>query len=1006
MWVKLTAEQKADIINQYKSWDKEGALATAKSINSGTTLNSMSTSVATNNSRNSQVWTGSVAPMNTPTTTTKQNTTKQEQNMTPITEMVGGMSTPNWPTKWTLPTTKSSNQYDMVWGMSTVNWPTKWTLPTSTTGYMSTVNWTAKWYTTSDLNAIANQWNGLSYEQQQAKLKQYPTLKNYLATKWITEKKPQSTPVAKTSSPAQTKPEWDYQDNSQARMDEIADNLDKYRQTNPYLFDDYSMFYNFFIDWKWRSQDQINFLNDYFNRIQDTNKYNNLTPWEVGNWLVNGTIPDSYLSDIQNIDPERAAAIKDEKKKAEDVIKNNSFLESAMKEVWYEDTDFWTWNKKEMLYRDEDNDWIDDRNYHAPTEEERAKVDRNFEIEAELLDIDNTIKRTYDDYREKYPWATKAELMAMAQDTNNDLLKKKDDLLVEQTKLQWTIKYLQAERQEMDKAGQLTIQNIQDDYGIYLKSPEGLKAQYAATNVTLEQADNGSDTDKQLALDRVLSDYYAKYGDIIQRPMSQVINDVMEYAKEKWISLSQALQENFVKPLQSKPEYAQLSKLTSSPDVVRIGTDANGNPIYWTYNSTTWKFEAIDLSGYGIGGNYGGNYWGNYGGGYYPTWWEGVTPWGVKYTTVSEEGKINWLSDFLWDLSVWDYGGECWAFVNDYLQSIWAWRIYDNDLSTKLKSINSDTPEIWSVAVFDYSNAPANSSISDKARKHGHVWVVVWYNADAGTVTIVESNKDWDKLISAPREIPLSNLYLKWYFNPSQWYTESGKAVNNFGGKFANDSDWNSNGYFNSLVPYFKTAVNKWKIDLTDAKYKDVLADYWITSKEFNEMATNYANTELKSGWWQQAANALEIATKLYNLIWDNSNVPWRTVLQALRWTNNSKAKDEYNSLMKRLSLKELFAAKELWATFGAMSDSEWNLLENAATDLNWYSGNFTENLEYLIESLYDAALDWKWTLPRNFAGSSAEQMLKTRKAEWSWIGGSKFQNNWQTNDIYSDLYD
>ncbi|MBO7692081.1 MAG: hypothetical protein J6T10_05525 [Methanobrevibacter sp.] len=85
----------------------------------------------------------------------------------------------------------------------------------------------------------------------------------------------------------------------------------------------------------------------------------------------------------------------------------------------------------------------------------------------------------------------------------------------------------------MDKAGQLTIQNIQDDYGIYLKSPEGLKAQYAATNVTLEQADNGSDTDKQLALDRVLSDYYAKYGDIIQRPMSQVINDVMEYAKEK-----------------------------------------------------------------------------------------------------------------------------------------------------------------------------------------------------------------------------------------------------------------------------------------------------------------------------------------------------------------------------------------------------------------------------------------------------------------------------------------
>jgi TRAP-type C4-dicarboxylate transport system substrate-binding protein len=62
--------------------------------------------------------------------------------------------------------------------------------------------------------------------------------------------------------------------------------------------------------------------------------------------------------------------------------------------------------------------------------------------------------------------------MAMAQDTNNDLIRKKEDLLVEQTKLQGTIKYLQAERQEMDKAGQTTWDNIERDYGMYLRSPE------------------------------------------------------------------------------------------------------------------------------------------------------------------------------------------------------------------------------------------------------------------------------------------------------------------------------------------------------------------------------------------------------------------------------------------------------------------------------------------------------------------------------------------------------
>jgi hypothetical protein len=56
-----------------------------------------------------------------------------------------------------------------------------------------------------------------------------------------------------------------------------------------------------------------------------------------------------------------------------------------------------------------------------------------------------------------------------------------------------------------------------------------------------------------MALDRVLSDYYDKYGSIIQRSKSQVINDVMAYAKNNGVSLSQALEENFLKYLREKP---------------------------------------------------------------------------------------------------------------------------------------------------------------------------------------------------------------------------------------------------------------------------------------------------------------------------------------------------------------------------------------------------------------------------------------------------------------------
>lgn len=981
MWVKLTAEQSAKVKEMRKSWDIQWAIDYVKNIQNNATTTTTTTKTNQSNMSTVQTW-----PANLWTTKTSTNTsTNYSNNNAKVwTWAVAPMPTQNTVQLNTQNTTTTPKTNTSTYQ---TNMSTKETWPANLSGTTNTQNATN----------IADYWNSLSYEEQQAKLKSNSALKQYIQKSGLVEKKPQSTkeswPLTPTTQKS-TKPEWDYKDNSQARMDEIANNLDKYRVTNPELFDDYSTFYNFFINWKDRSQEQLDFLWNYYNKIKDNNKYDNLSSAQVWNGIANGTIPESYMNDIKNTDPERVNEIKEEKKKAEDAIKNQAYLESLVNQTYDTwDSDFWTWEKKEMLYKDENNDWIEDRLYHEPTAEERAKVDRNFEIESEILDIDYTVKRTYDDLVERYPWASKSTLMAMAQDTNNDLIRKKEDLLVEQTKLQGTIKYLQSERQEMDKAGQTTWDNIERDYGMYLRSPEWLaattEAQYAATHIWLDEA--STPTQQKMALEWVLDWYYDKYGSIIQRPEQQVINDVMNYASKNWVSLSQALQENFIKPLQDKPEFSQLNQITTNPNVVRIWTDANGNPIYWTYNSATGKFDPIDLSGYWITTTTGG------------VWGKETTPWWVTYTSVSNETKINWLSDFLAWTEVWEYGGQCWAFVNDYLEKIWVWRIYDNNLSTKTNSKNSDTPSVWSVAIFDYSNAPANSTISDNAKKHWHVAIVAWVNEDAGTITIVESNKDWNKLVWV-REIPMNNMYLKWYFNPSEWYTGQAQT-DSFGGKFANDKDWNTNGYFNSLVPYFKTAAKEWKIDLTDKKWDKILSDYNLTSKEFNEMAKNYANTDLKSGWWQQAAQALEEAIKLYDLIWAGSTVPWRAIWQYARWTDNAKARDYYDTLMKRLQLNELFAAKDLWATFGAMSDSEWTLLENAATDVKRWSSNFNENLEYLIESLYDAALDWKAKMPMNLKESKTEQMLRTRKAEWSGIWNGKFSDDWQTNDIYSDLY-
>jgi hypothetical protein len=58
------------------------------------------------------------------------------------------------------------------------------------------------------------------------------------------------------------------------------------------------------------------------------------------------------------------------------------------------------------------------------------------------------------------------------------------------------------------------------------------QAQYEAANPSLEAAETGTDTQKRMALESALTGYYDQYGSIIERPMSQVISDVMAYAKK------------------------------------------------------------------------------------------------------------------------------------------------------------------------------------------------------------------------------------------------------------------------------------------------------------------------------------------------------------------------------------------------------------------------------------------------------------------------------------------
>lgn len=855
-----------------------------------------------------------------------------------------------WGTTTSTPTTKSSNQQTITynWQVSdNKGWTANMNSMSQTAAQANSRDFQVGTWdvaempqqpkiqsTTTKDDRLAKAWQGLDYETQQKKLSSIAWLKDALAKKGITSKTAptttQTTTTPKRTTQVQTpkQEQWDYQDNSQARMDQIANNLNGYRQTMPQLFDDMSAFYNFFIKDKWRSQDQIDFLWDYYNRVQKYGKYDNMSPDQLWTGIANWDIPEDYLNTLKSTDPQKYQEVMAAKQNREDTIKNESFLNDAANMAWIE---WWEsepssiqYAKRNQIWMDEDNNWIDDRREHYATEEEQWYQKQIADLNAANLDIDNTVKHDYEDLVKKYPWATKATLMAMANDRNANLLREKENNLVELTRLQGYVSYMQDERQEMNKAGADSIAQLQKNLWLYYEySPEWMaelaQAKYWATNITLDQADSWNETQKQMALQNVLDWYYDKYWDIIQRSEQQVINDVIAYAKKNWIWLAQALQENFVKPLQSKPEFATLSSGRSITDwwtdkwSVETIKDANWNDLSVMINQATWETRLMNGNAY--------------------TWWTSwTTSTGKSYNVVSPTELTDWLSNFVSWYELWDFWWRCWAFVNDWLKQMGVtdtnmyWNSKESKLWTKNEDANATAQTgwvaIWKPEVLTWDWA-----------KYWHVGFVVQDNWD-GTVKVLDSNGTknpatwkYDKTVWV-HDVPKSSLY--GYFNPSQWAWTVWWA-----------SWWDDN----------------WDGDLFSAK---VLS--WIP--------TQLRNTDVEKQWY------LDIAEK-QRAKWLSS---FETAM-AIMWfdiTNNS-------------ALAQNTKQKILDATMAQWDEIVFNsaVLSSMAQSINkWDYEKALLTLENQLGSFMSKS-DW-WDLSRSTVSQGMKavndlEKIKTWKSYWAW---------------------
>ena len=872
------------------------------------------------------------------------------------------------PTKTTVTKQASNNASVGTWAVAWMNNQviipsTSWSNQTGLTGY-KTEDPRYSWYKTEDPRYATKTTNtNAQYSTQDPRYTtiQYKTEDPRYANngnQYKTENPAYANKPTQTKVTTPTTNKWnggtyvspkqqerDYQDNSQARMDQIADNLNKYTQTNPDLFKDYDTFYNFFIAWKGRSEDQKRFLDQYYANYKRNEKYGNMTPEELGTGMANWTVPEDYINTVNATDPNKAAAIKDSLKDAQDWIANEWYLSELAGLSW-----FHAWNAKEMLYRDENNDWLDDRVYHAASEEEKTLVEENSGLESERLKLSNAYRDLQSDLTKQYPDADLSTIMLLTADRGQKIQKALDTLNVTQTRVQGTLKYLQTERETMDKAWQNTIAELQKNYGIYMEySPEWIKertqAEYEATHITLDQADSWTETDKQMALQWVLDWYYNKYWDIIQRSEQQVINDVIATAKKEWISLSDALEKNFLKPLRAKPWFQQLSTITSNPNVTRIGTDSEWNPVYWYYDENTGTFKSI----------YDNMYWDT------GTWSNGMYNFS-DYTPMSSselEGKLN---SFESDHPVNSKWGQCWAFVNDYLQSLGLWRLYTDPIDKKLAVTNSEVPVVWGIAVMS----------SEKYPQYWHTAIIkdIKEVQDGKTmVQLLESNR-WDDEKVHTRRVNADKIL--WVFDPT-------KQTNN------------NNASSVSYDPNMTGAYNQFLNDSVVSRQKDLAKQYGKTYDQFRAEAEAYAE-DRDANAMKPIVDAIDYILSLDSLpsTWDRAIASWEwswaKYYKAVVDPSIAKWASKHNLIYNTVWMDKFLWLKSKGATFWALSEWEREAIYRAATDLDptLWEDDYREALSNLREQIV----------------ANSHWMLN-----WYWAAAQARQANYIADSLYWDLY-
>lgn len=581
-----------------------------------------------------------------------------------------------------------------------------------------------------------------------------PNGQNWENRGWNQQTPPQPQP-AQTQTQQQTQPQghqFGYQTDETYRKQRDSQYAEQLFMSNPNAFD-YNSVYNYIHQQapdvsSGEVRNTVENIQRQYHQLSRVSAMNGLSAEKIREGLLNGTYSQNDLEQLRLKNPEKYneyLAYHNKRNTVEDAAHNAKVLYNL-----------WTGNSvkeerstEEILLKmveqffgkiNYDENIVNRYKEALNSPGIQKQKDKMLDAQREMDDIDDELDTLRDDIKRQYPWIPKSQLNAIVQDRSVKLLKRKNELHKDYQRAKGDVQFemnLAGMKFEADLKGiQIEREEFEDKMKAlgFAKGIFGFETPQQQRDAELEQIKKKSELEAELsdinskdpkiqfnAVMKALDPHYKEFGSIILRPQAQAAQDIINLAKREKISVGEAMRKNFMEELFKKPEYSAMMGKKTGISVGQKVMNIWGKP----YIQTTNPDGTVSLALYGGSNSQ-----------------SSTTYQWPDYTPVSSEKVQSALKQLnaQWDGSKW---GQCWYFVNNYLESLGIGRLFTDPISAKKAVVNSDTPSIWSVAVIDWNNSP-NKSRAQK--KYGHVGVVVWINKD-GSVKLKQSNKNWEEKV-------------------------------------------------------------------------------------------------------------------------------------------------------------------------------------------------------------------------------------------------------------------